>query len=342
MGNVFGTNANQLVALAALLQHRSVTAAAKEVGVTQSAMSGTLAQLRELLGDPLLVRVGRTMQPTPRALALVDPLRRAIGALEEVLVAPRAFDPATSEQRFAIALDDRADLIVVPELLRRVRAEAPGVTLQVRAWGRHDAPPELATGELDLAVGVFTPGTGVVARAPRSVANSEADASGDARGHLLQPLFDVGLVTLARRRHPLVGRTLDLDTFCAIDHVLVTDEPWATGVVDAALARLKRRRNIALRVPRHLSVGWAVAASDLVATIDDRVARLLAVSHGLQTFDPPVPIRPVPLAMLWHARTDRDPARQWLRERIAGAAVGCGAATALPSARTRARAPRGN
>lgn len=338
MGNVFGTNANQLVALAALLQHRSVTAAAKEVGVTQSAMSGTLAQLRELLGDPLLVRVGRTMQPTPRALALVDPLRRAIGALEEVLVAPRAFDPATSEQRFAIALDDRADLIVVPELLRRVRAEAPGVTLQVRAWGRHDAPPELATGELDLAVGVFAPGTAVLARARRA----EADSPGDARGHLLQPLFDVGLVTLVRRRHPIVGRTLDLDTFCAVDHVLVTDEPWATGVVDGALARLKRRRHIALRVPRHLSVGWAVAASDLVATIDDRVARLLAVSHGLQTFDPPVPIRPVPLAMLWHARTDRDPARQWLRERIAGAAVGCGAATARPSVATRARARRGN
>lgn len=324
MTNVFGTNANQLVALAALLEHRSVTAAAKEVGVTQSAMSGTLAQLRELLGDPLLVRVGRSMQPTPRALALVEPLRRAIGALEEVLVAPRAFDPATTEQRFAIALDDRADLIVVPELLRRLRAEAPGVTLQVRAWGRHDAPPELATGELDLAVGVFTPGTGVVARARAS----DADASADARGHLLQPLFDVGLVTLVRRRHPLVGRTLDLDTFCAVDHVLVTDEPWATGVVDGALARMKRRRHIALRVPRHLSVGWAVAASDLVATIDDRVARLLAVSHGLRTFDPPVPIRPVPLAMLWHARTDRDPARQWLRERIAGAAVGCGAATA--------------
>lgn len=290
-------------------------------------MSGTLAQLRELLGDPLLVRVGRTMQPTPRALALVEPLRRALGALEEVLVAPRAFDPATSDQRFSIALDDRADLIVVPELLRHLRAAAPGVELQVRAWGRHDAPPELASGELDVAVGVWRPGTGVVS----GPARSGAVRSGEARGHLLEPLFDVGLLTLVRHGHPLVKRKLDLDTFCSVDHVLVTEEPWATGVLDGALARLGRKRRIALRVPRHLSVGWAVAATDLVATIDDRLARMLAESHGLRVLEPPVAVRPVPLAMLWHERTDRDPARAWLRERISGAAVGCGRATALGS-----------
>lgn len=335
MANVFGTNANQLLALAALLRHESVTDAAREVGVTQSAMSGTLAQLRELLGDPLLVRVGRTMQPTPRAIAMVEPLRRAIEALDEVLVAPRAFDPATSRQRFAIALDDRADLVVVPELLRRVRDQAPGVELQVRAWGRHDAPPDLATGDLDVTVGVFNPGIGV----PVGTARPSA-----AQGrYLIEPLFEVGLLTLVRRGHPIIGRTLDLDAYCAADHVLVTDEAWATGVVDGALARVKRERRIALRVPRHLSVGWAVAATDLVATIDDRVARLLAQSHGLRVLEPPVTVRPVPLAMLWHERTHRDPARAWLRERISGAAVGCGRATALgpkPGGRTSTRPSR--
>src|SRR5690606_35044863 len=155
--------------------------AAREVGITQSAMSGTLAQLRELLGDPLLVRVGRTMQPTPRALELEEPLRRAVQALEEVLVAPRAFDPATSEQRFAIALDDRADLMVVPELMRRISAEAPNVRLQVHAWGRHEPPHELATGELDLAVGVFNPRSVPAARPGARVSMP------DARGHLFAP-----------------------------------------------------------------------------------------------------------------------------------------------------------
>ncbi len=319
MANVFGANANQLVALAALLEEGSVTEAAKRVGVTQSAMSGTLAQLRELFDDPLLVRVGRSMQPTPRALALRDPLRRALDALEEVLDAPRVFDPATSEARFAIALDDRADIVVVPELLRRIGAEAPKVEVQVHAWGRHEPPPGLATGELDVAIGVFRP-------LHRHGRNGAAVPAAEA-GHLIAPLFEVALATIVRRKHPRVGKTLDLDTFCALDHVLVTDEPWATGLLDGLLAKQKRKRRIAVRVPRHISVGWIVAFTDLVATLDDRIAHLHAAAHDLRVLDPPLQIKPAPLSMIWHERTDRDPARRWLREQLRAVGMGCGEAS---------------
>jgi LysR family transcriptional activator of mexEF-oprN operon len=319
MANVFGANANQLVALAALLEEGSVTEAAKRVGVTQSAMSGTLSQLRDLLGDPLLVRVGRSMQPTPRAVALREPLQRALAALAEVLETPRTFDPATSEERFAIALDDRADIVVVPELLRRIRADAPGVQVQVHAWGRHDAPPGLATGELDIAVGVFRP----LHRHRRNGAATEAAEA----GHMIAPLFEVALVTIARRDHPRVGKKLDLDTFCSLDHILVTEEPWATGLIDTLLAKQRRTRNIAVRVPRHISVGWIVSRTDLVATLDDRIAQLQAVAHGLRVLDPPLSVKPAPLSMIWHERTDRDPARQWLREQLRAVGVGCGEAS---------------
>jgi DNA-binding transcriptional LysR family regulator len=303
-----------------------VTAAAKRVGVTQSAMSGTLAQLRDVLGDPLLVRVGRSMQPTPRALALREPLQRALAALEEVLEVPGLFNPSTSEERFAIALDDRADLVVVPELLRRIAAEAPRVQLQVHAWGKHDPPPGLATGELDAAVGVFRP----VGRPRRNGATTRA---ADASGHFIASLFEVRLATLVRRDHPRVGKRLDIDTFCKLDHVLVTEESWATGVVDELLARQKRTRRIALRVPRHLGVGWIVARTDLVTTIDDRIAHLHAETHGLRVLDPPVSVKPVPFSMVWHERTDRDPARRWLREQLRSVASGCGEVTAPPARR---------
>jgi DNA-binding transcriptional LysR family regulator len=339
MANIYGTNANQLIALAALLESRSVTEAARRVGVTQPAMSGTLAQLRELLDDPLLVRVGRSMEPTPRALELMGPLRRALAALEEVLETPAPFQPASSEHRFAIAVDDRADLIVVPELMRRIGDEAPRVALQVHAWGRHDPPPALASGDLDVAIGVFRPwGTRSIRRG-RGPGPAPAPLAGGLAGHLNAPLFSVGLSTLVRSGHPRVGRSLDLDQFCALDHVLVTEESWDTGVIDAMLARKKRTRRIALRVPRFLGVGWIVARTDLVATIDDRIARMQAEALGLRVLATPVAVPDVSFSMVWHERTDSDPARAWLRQQIADTAANCGAATA-PGKRSHNRGRR--
>jgi DNA-binding transcriptional LysR family regulator len=255
-------------------------------------------------------------------------LQRALAALEEVLEVPAPFDPATSHERFAIALDDRADLVVVPELLRRIRPEAPHVQLQVLPWGKHDAPPGLAGGEIDLAIGVF--------RSQAGVRRNGVHAEGS--GHFVAALFEVGLATIVRRDHPRVGKRLDLDTFCALDHVLVTEEPWADGVVDVLLAKHKRKRRIGLRVPRHLGVGFIVARTDLAATLDDRMAHLHADTHGLRVLEPPVSVKPVPFSMLWHERTDRDPARRWLREHVQSVGSGCGEATAPARRRTATRA----
>lgn len=322
MANVFGTNANQLVALAALLRERSVTAAARKVGITQSAMSGTLAQLRETFGDPLLVRVGRSMQPTPRALALMDPLQRAIAALDEALTQPTPFDPRTSEARFALALDDRAEMMIMPELMRRFRDEAPGVSVQVHAWGRHRAPPGLASGELDMAVGVFLTSAARAAALRRLRPASVPELVPP--GHHSAPILDLGLASIVRVDHPRVGKRLDLDTFCALDHVLVTEEAWSTGVIDDVLARMRRRRRIVVRVPRLLGVGRLVAMTDLCASMDERMAWLHAQGNAVRILEPPITVPGAELSMLWHDRTDRDPARQWLRDQVRGATAACG------------------
>jgi DNA-binding transcriptional LysR family regulator len=336
MANVFGTNANQLVALAALLRERSVTAAARKVGITQSAMSGTLAQLRETFADPLLVRVGRSMQPTPRALALMDPLQRAMAALDEALTQPTAFDPKTSEARFTLALDDRAEMMIVPELMRRIRDEAPGISVQVHAWGRHRAPPGLASGELDVAVGVFVTNPSSAA-ALRRLRRSWPSSSPELvpPGHHTAPMLELGLASIVRTDHPRVGKRLDLDTFCALDHVLVTEEPWAMGVIDDALARLRRHRRIAVRVPRLLGVGRLVARTDLCASMDERMAWLHAQGNAVRILDPPITVPGAELSMLWHDRTHRDPARLWLREQLSVATAGCGEAHPVKKRRAR-------
>lgn len=335
MTNVTATNANLLVALSVLLREGSVTAAATRMGITQSAMSGTLAQLRSLFDDPLFVRVGRSMQPTPRALALVEPLQRAVAAFDEALAQPQRFDPKTSEARFAIALDDRSEILIVPELMRRIRDHAPGISVQVHAWGRHRAPPGLANGDLDLVVGVFGPSKPLTPAAIKRLRANGVLSTVEPLppGHHTQPLFDLDITTMIRADHPKVGKTLDLDTFCALDHILVTEESWSMGVIDDALARLGRSRRIAARVPHLLAVGRLVAMTDLCVSIDSGLAWLHGQTLPVRTVATPVNVPGAALSLLWHDRTDRDPARQWLRAQVQSSGTTCSEATKIAASR---------
>lgn len=308
---VVSTNVNLLVALDALLQTRSVTQAAATMGLTQSTMSGTLAQLRRLFDDPLLVRSGRAMRPTPRALELAADLRDGVLAFERALAGGQRFDPQTSRETFTLALPDRVEMALLGDLLEHVREVAPGVGLQVVPWGRLEPPPGLAAGDIDVSVGVLVP-------PPSSPRGSwPAFPSTLPPGHHTRRLFDSGLICMVREGHPRVRARLTLATFCALEHVLVTEQPGGRGIVDDALAAKGRERHVAVRVPRHVLVGELIARSDLVATIDRRVARVLAQRHALRLFKAPVKLPRGEFGLIWHARTDKDPARMWLRDAIA-------------------------
>ena len=309
--SVANTNVNQLVALDALLRTGSVTEAAAAMGITQSSMSSTLAQLRRIFGDPLLVRAGRSMQPTPRALALAADLRAGVAALERVLAGGPRFDPATSRDTFTLALPDRVEAALLADLLDHVRAIAPGIGLQVLPWGRLDPPEGLATGDIDLSVGILLP------ERPRTGDPWPAFPNPIRTGHHTQQLFDSGLIAMVRADHPRVGRRLTLATFCELDHVLVTEQAGGRGIVDDALAAIGRSRRVAVRVPRHVLVGELIARSDLVATIDRRVAKAHAKRYGLRLYRPPVALPRGEFGMIWHARTHADPARSWLRAQVA-------------------------
>lgn len=293
--NLSTVDLNLLVALDALLRERSVTRAAKEVGIGQPAMSHALGRLRELLGDPLLIRRGRAMVPTPRAEALALPVEEALAAVRAVLRVEPAFDPATSERSFVLACPDLV-APMLPVVLRAVRREAPGVNLAVirpEAGMAHAFEHQGA----DLALGAErNPGPGITHR-----------RLGRARW-----------ATLARPSHPYAEKAT-LERWLAAGHVQVSTGGRGESFVDAVLRSRGLRRRVALTVPAFLLVPQAVAAGEDLYTGPEPFLRPLAESLGLMVLEPPVPLPAAPVVMAWPTRLDADAGVIWLRGLVGAA-----------------------
>lgn len=288
--NIASVNLNLLVAFDALLAERHVTRAAARIGVTQGAMSNSLRQLRGLFDDPLFVRAPRGMTPTPRAIALGPHVREGLARLQTALGEP-TFEPASAEQSFVLAANDFVELVLLPPLLARLSKEAPGVRLDVRPWGRHDVPD---LREIDLALGYFD-------RIPPK--------------HHVKKLFEEPYACIVRKKHPAVNKRLTAKIWASIPHVVVSESRDAgPTAIDKALAERGLARTIVLRVSHFLLVPKVVASTDLAAAIDRRVA--LAFDLPIQIFDPPLPLPPGKVAMVWHERTDGDPALRFLRSLV--------------------------
>jgi DNA-binding transcriptional LysR family regulator len=293
--NISGLNLNLLPILDALLTERSVSRAGERLGLSQPAVSNALGQLRNLFGDPLLVRKGTAMAPTERALALAEPLRSALLVLEQGLEPPAAFDPATAKNHFTITTNDFVAFAMLPGLLARLQREAPCVRLQVRAWQEHVVPPDLARGDADLALG-FNRGL--------------------PPGHHAAPLFADRFVFVARQRHPQVRGRVTLGQYTKLMHVVVSQEPNARGIVDDALATRGLSRHVGLRLSHFLLVPPILATTDYVAALSEIVARPMARTLPLQILEMPIDVDGAMVQMVWHERTTSSPAHRWLRERV--------------------------
>ena len=298
-------NLNSLLAFDALLAEAGATRAAARLGVTQSAMSHTLRGLRDALGDPLFVRGSGGLVPTPRALALGEPVREGLAALERGLRSAADFDPATSTRRFVLALGDGLALRLGPALIARLRAEAPGVELVFRADLRDGAPDALERGETDISCVVQTP-----------------EWPGLRRRKLMTDDF----VCVVRQGHPSLKGGIDLDLFARLPHLLISPAGDGPSVVDRLLAERGLARHVAVRVPTFLLAPLLIASSDLIATVPRSLARAFAASTPLQLLEPPLPVPAFSLYVLWHARLDADPGHRWLREAViaAGQAAAAG------------------
>lgn len=294
-------NMNLLLALEALLREANVTRAAKRVHITQSAMSHNLAALRELIGDPLLIRGPGGMSLTPRAEALMAPLELGLRQLQRALGQETVFAAATSTRRFTLAMGDFVAVLVMPPLLQRLREAAPGLRIDVAAIDRRRNLELLESGEQDLAVGV----------------RFEA-----APGLVIAPQIGQRFVCAARRGHPEIDGSLSLEQYERWPHALIGTGRDAEAIVDAALRKLGRARTVALRVPYFLAAPVMVAASDLILTCAHLVAQHFARTYPLQVLAPPIELPPFGIDLAWHERFDRDPGHRWLREQVAAVLQG--------------------
>src|SRR6185369_16173555 len=295
---------NLLIALDALMREGNVTAAGRRIGLSQPAMSHALARLRDLLGDPLLVREGSVMRLTALAEWLAPRVQRLIGEIDATLLGHQAFEPETATRTFRIATNDYCGAVLMPALLAQVRRLAPGVELELHAHKGRAPAPELARGELDLAVGTFL--------------ESEP---GVERQVLLRETF----ACLVRRDHPRATR-LSVQEYSELDHVLITAPGYGAGVVDFALAEHGLRRRVVARTPHFLVAPALVAGSDAIVTLPARLARLSARA-GLRSFAPPLPLPPFDVHLLWHGAASEDAASRWLRQLLLAVAL------ALPGSR---------
>lgn len=285
---------NLLVVLRSLLRERHVTRAASAVGLSQSATSHALARLRELCGDPLLVRRGKSFELTPRAARLLPILERGLSDLQAVVSAEPGFDPTTARRVFTLAMADYQLAVLLAPLLRELERVAPNVDLSVVAFP--NLAEMLEDGSVDLAL------------------VSRAQFSGP---FPIQDLFSDGFVCAVRMDHPRVKTRLSLDTYVSLRHVVVAPSGTPGSLVDTELARRGIRRRVAVRVSSFLVAPLVVAETDLVATLPARLARREAPHYGLRLLPPPLPLPEFTLAMAWHPRLEHDPAQRWLRDFVA-------------------------
>ena len=286
---------NQLQVLHHLLVERRVSAAAQRLGVSQPAVSNALARLRQRLGDELFVRTPRGMEPTPYALALGEPLAQALGLLRTALEQPSRFDPARSERTFTVGMTDIGEIYFLPRLLAHLRGVAPGVRLSTVRNTALTLRDDLAEGRVDLAIGLLP---------------------GLQAGFFQQRLFKQRYVCLLRQDHPLAGRRLTLKGFAGAQHLVVVAAGTGHHEVDQWLERRGIRRDVRLVVPHFVAIGHILQASDLIATVPERLAERMVEPFGLTRRPHPAALPQVAIHAFWHARYHRDPANQWLRGRV--------------------------
>jgi DNA-binding transcriptional LysR family regulator len=285
---------NLLAALDALLAEGSVTGAAKRLGLSQSAMSRTLARLREATGDPLLVQAGRGMVPTPRAEEMRAEVRGLAQDVKVILSPqPAQLNLATLSRSFTLRANDAFVEAFGPRLIAAA-AEAPGVQLCFVPRVDKEIRP-LREGLIDLDIGWVTE-TGPELR--------------------IQTLYHDRFLGIARAGHPLLDGPVTLETYAACRHVVTSKRGREQGPIDDALAALGLTRTVAAMVPSFPAAAAIARETDLVTHIPS--AYLPALPDGLVSFPLPVETPVIPISLLWHPRFDADQAHRWLRGLVAG------------------------
>jgi DNA-binding transcriptional LysR family regulator len=295
---------NLLIALDVLLDEESVTGAADRLLLSAPAMSRTLARIRTAFDDPILVRSGRAMTPTPRARALHPEVKAVLDRSRALFADGRPLHEAGLRQTFTITASDYFPASVSASLIPGLRERAPGVNVVFLGEGHRSEQP-LREGVADLEIGVPGP------LAPETI---------------VEPLYTDRMVAVVRRGHQLTvraaGRELTPAEFARELHVSTSRRGRRHGPLDEALAQVGLERQVVAALPSFASTLLLVAATDLVGLAPERVVAPEIERVGLATFPVPVPLPSVDVSMAWHPRNDRDPAQRWFRGLVREALLG--------------------
>lgn len=289
-----------------VMTERSLTRAARNLSITQPAVSNALRRFREAVGDELIKREGQEMTPTPRALAIWPAVREALRQLQDVL-SPNTFVPAQATMSFVLAMADATAAELMPGLIRVLDRDAPGVSIRVIPLTTRDPRRLLDEGAADLAIGFF----------PVVFADLTARTqAGEAVAFNHQRLFSGDYVCVMRRDHPLSRGPLTLNRYCAARHLLVSFSGRPFGFIDEALALVGRDRRIVLTVNQFFTAGQVVTQSDLLTVLPRHFVNMTGIADQLVLRELPFVAPKVHVDALWHHRAHRDSAHQWLRETI--------------------------
>lgn len=296
MRSVHQVDLNLWAVLGHLLETNHVSETARRLGKTQSAVSHSLAALRKLFGDPLFIRVGSGLEPTPRAKALAPMVREALRQVEASLAPAATFDPRTLERTFRIFLSDYAQVVLLPGLLSRLATQAPRATLDVtfRADAMDEVLQQVREGRVDLSVGPPVTGLSAV---------------------LTQPLFTDANVCVVRAGHPFARRPT-VKAWAALRHVVVSPRGALRDFVDDALAAEGLVRSVVARVPHFIAALPLVAQADCVALVPARLARALATGFDVAVVRPPLPLPGFSMSCFAPELSRNDPAHAWLRREL--------------------------
>lgn len=277
-----------------IARERSVSRAADNLGIGQPAVSVALSKLREHFGDPLFVRIGNLMEPTPLAKELEQPVLQALHAWDRVYSHRTAFDPATSSRKFAICMSDISQLILLPKLLKYLRQNSPGVHIEILSPS-DQAAKMLESGEADLAFGYM----------PQLEA-----------GFYEQTLFRQRYCCVASAAHPRVQGSLSLRQFEAEQHAVVTSTSLAPLILEREIARQDIRHQVALRVPTYLGIPFVVEQTDLIVTVPELLVDLVAGRGEIRAYPVPFELPEFSIKQHWHERYHHDPGNMWLRQTL--------------------------
>lgn len=289
---------NLLVALDALLEEKNVTRAAERLYMSQPAMSGALQRLRERFNDPLLIRVGRKMELTPRARTLIEPVREILLQVRNTIDVEPEFDPSTARRSFTVLMSDYVATVLLPDVIRRISARAPGIKIQVATLGGRDHE-QIESGRADLMI--------------RARVDPRIESTLISENLNVDELFDDDWVCVTDANNSAIGEELTLEKYATLPHVSHDFGRRTPMLEEISHAQISLDLDVRAAAPNFTTLMFMLPGTQLLALIPRRLAQTLSRHIDVRMMSPPVDLPRLDEVLIWHNRHELDAGHAWLR-----------------------------